>query len=213
MQYERNRRNLNLQAAGNGINTGTGSQQQLALNQQFQSGYNDIQRAQADAQAEAQQKIADLTTQYQLSVQEALANNDYQRAQALYDEYNNGQQRDLKAAQIMAEFGDFSGYNKLYGKDVADNMANVWKFQNPDLAWNLGKITGEDYYKATGNYPRGYTPPNSGSFGGGGSSEPSWYQQKAAYVNSRAGQAEVASLRSATGASYANAADSIFRRP
>ena len=31
-QYERNRRNLNLQAAGNGINTGAASQQALALN-------------------------------------------------------------------------------------------------------------------------------------------------------------------------------------
>lgn len=140
-QYERNRRNLNMQAAGNGINTGTASQQALALNSAYQRDYGNIGRAQADAQAEAQRGMADLTAQYESNIQSALAQNDYQRAAALLDEYNKAESRNLKNAQILAEFGDFSGYANLYGKEQADNMLAVWRAQNPDLALKIGNIT------------------------------------------------------------------------
>lgn len=140
-QYERNRRNLNMQAAGNGINTGAASQQSLALNSAYQRDYGNIGRAQADAQAEAQRGMADLTAQYESNIQSALAQNDYQRAAALLDEYNNAESRNLKNAQILAEFGDFSGYANLYGKEQADNMLAVWRAQNPDLALMIGNIT------------------------------------------------------------------------
>lgn len=140
-QYERNRRNLNMQAAGNGINTGAASQQALALNSAYQRDYGNIGRAQADAQAEAQRGMADLTAQYESNIQSALAQNDYQRAAALLDEYNKAESRNLKNAQILAEFGDFSGYANLYGKEQADNMLAVWRAQNPNLAYMTGNIT------------------------------------------------------------------------
>ena len=140
-QYERNRRNLNLQAAGNGINTGAASQQALALNSAYQRDYGSIGRAQADAQAEAQRGMADLTAQYESNIQSALAQNDYQKASALLNEYNNAESRNLKNAQILAEFGDFSGYANLYGKEQADNMLAIWRAQNPDLAYMTGSIT------------------------------------------------------------------------
>lgn len=140
-QYERNRRNLNMQAAGNGINTGAASQQALALNSAYQRDYGNIGRAQADAQAEAQRGMADLTAQYESNIQSALAQNDYQKAAALLNEYNNAESRNLKNAQILAEFGDFSGYANLYGKEQADNMLAVWRAQNPDLALKIGNIT------------------------------------------------------------------------
>lgn len=140
-QYERNRRNLNMQAAGNGINTGAASQQALALNSAYQRDYGNIGRAQADAQAEAQRGMANLTAQYESNIQSALAQNDYQKAAALLNEYNNAESRNLKNAQILAEFGDFSGYASLYGKEQADNMLAVWRAQNPDLALKIGNIT------------------------------------------------------------------------
>lgn len=140
-QYERNRRNLNMQAAGNGINTGAASQQALALNSVYQRDYGNIGRAQADAQAEAQRGMADLTAQYESNIQSALAQNDYQKAAALLNEYNNAESRNLKNAQILAEFGDFSGYANLYGKEQADNMLAIWRAQNPDLAYMTGNIT------------------------------------------------------------------------
>lgn len=140
-QYERNRRNLNMQASGNGINTGAASQQALALNSAYQRDYGSIGRAQADAQAEAQRGIANLTAQYESDIQSALAQNDYQKAAALLNEYNNAESRNLKNAQILAEFGDFSGYANLYGKEQADKMLAVWRAQNPDLALMVGDIT------------------------------------------------------------------------
>ena len=140
-QYERNRRNLNMQAAGNGINTGTASQQALALNSAYQRDYGNIGRAQADAQTEAQRGMANLTAQYESDIQSAIAQNDYQRAAALLDEYNNAESRNLKNAQILAEFGDFSGYASLYGQEQADNMLAIWRAQNPDLAYMTGNIT------------------------------------------------------------------------
>lgn len=140
-QYERNRRNLNMQAAGNGINTGAASQQALALNSAYQRDYGSIGRAQADAQAEAQRGMADLTAQYESNIQSALAQNDYQKASALLNEYNNAESRNLKNAQILAEFGDFSGYANLYGQEQADNMLAIWRAQNPGLAFMTGSIT------------------------------------------------------------------------
>lgn len=48
----------------------------------------------------------------------------------------------MTQAQILAQFGDFTGYANLYGQEAADNMANVWKNENPGLAYNTGRITG-----------------------------------------------------------------------
>ena len=188
VQYERNRWTLNQQAAGNGINTGTGSQQALALQSQWQRDYGGVKQAQADAQAEIDRKMLDLKTQYEGDIQSALAQNDYQKAAALLDEYNNSQEWNLKNAQILAEFGDFSGFGNLYGKEQADMMFGLWKAQNPDLAWNTGKMTAAEYEAMTGhapfNSPGGggtiadvinglKNPSPSGGGGGGGSS---WYQ-------------------------------------
>ena len=176
-QYERNRRNLNMQAAGNGINTGTASQQALALNSAYQRDYGNIGRAQADAQAEAQRGMADLTAQYESNIQSALAQNDYQKAAALLNEYNNSESRNLKNAQILAEFGDFSGYANLYGKEQADNMLAIWRAQNPDLAYMTGSITEAQRENLINGRPMnegldgsGNRISNTGGGGGGGSS-------------------------------------------
>ena len=86
----------------------------------------------------------------------------YQRAQALLNEYNNGYTRDLNTAKTLAAYGDFSGYAGLYGQNTANNMAALWKAQNPDLAYNTGRMTAEEYKAITGKYPAGYTAPRRG---------------------------------------------------
>ena len=45
MQYERNRRNFNQQAAGSGLNTGTASQAALAQNSTWQTDYGNLRTA------------------------------------------------------------------------------------------------------------------------------------------------------------------------
>lgn len=170
VQYERNRQNFNNQAAATGINSGTASQAALARNGEYQRDFGNLRTAEANATAEADRKMANLTAEYQTNIRAALADNDYKKAAALLDEYNNGYQRDLKNAQILAEFGDFSAFANLYGADQAKNMEAVWRAQNPELAASLdyaaGKIDAEQYRQLTGEYPAGYIP--AGGFGGGG---------------------------------------------
>lgn len=63
-------------------------------------------------------------------------------------------------------------------RDEAEQLAAVWRAGNPDMAYRLGLISADDYYRMTGEYPAGYTPPVSempGETGaGGGSSNNMW---------------------------------------
>ena len=117
-----------------------------------------LRTSQAEAMAEEDRGLADLERQYQANVSSAIADNDYRRAQALMNEYNNGYSRDLSTAKTLAAYGDFSGYASLYGQETANNMAALWKAQNPDLAYNTGRMTAEEYKAITGKYPAGYQP-------------------------------------------------------
>lgn len=175
VQYERNRQNFNNQAAATGINSGTASQAALARGGEYQRDFGNLRTAEANATAEADRQMANLTAEYQANIRAALADNDYKKAQALLDEYNNSYQRDLKNAQILAQFGDFSAFANLYGADQAKNMEAVWRAQNPELAASLdyaaGKIDAEQYKQLTGKYPAGYIPAGGSGGGGGGVSD------------------------------------------
>lgn len=170
-QYERNRRNFNQQASGSGLNTGTASQAALAQNSAWQRDYGNLRTSQAEAVSQAQQGLANLESQYKSDISAAISQNDYQRASALLDEYNRQYEQNLKQAQTLAAYGDFSAYSQIYGQEQADSMFEIWKAQNPDLAYRSGKISAEDYRSMTGKYPAGYTPPAAtGGYSGGGSS-------------------------------------------
>lgn len=168
VQYERNRRNLNEQAIGNGINTGAGSQQRLALQDTWQRDYGALMQAQQQALNEAQRQIDNLRNTYQSNVQAAISQNDYQKAAALLNQYKIDYQNQITLASNLAKYGDFSGYNGLYSDDQIAAMQQNWAASNPDLAYNTGAIDGERYKEITGKYPAGYKKPSSG--GGGGSS-------------------------------------------
>ena len=157
-QYERNRRNLNQQAAANGINTGAGSQQQLALQNVWNRDYGALQGQQAQAYANADLAIANLTTEYQNAVQQAQAQGDYRKMAALLDDYNTEYNRQLQSAKTLAAYGDFSGYNDIYSPDQITNMRNTWVASNPLLAYNTGAISADDYYRMTGQYAPGHAP-------------------------------------------------------
>lgn len=172
MQYERNRRNFNQQAAGSGLNTGTASQAALAQNSTWQRDYGNLRTAEADALSAADRQMAELETQYKSAVAQAIAENDYNRAKALMDEYGNQETRDATMAKILAGYGDFSGYAKLYGDDVANNMAQYWIYSNPQLAYSMGKISEDEYRRLTGK--------SSGSGGSGGTSGTGGEKQGAA---------------------------------
>ena len=167
-QYERQRRNFNQQAAANGLNTGAQGQAALAQNAAYQKAYGQIGTAQANAQTEAARQLADLESAYRSQVNAAMADADYQKAQALLQGYQNDRQRQLQEASLMAGYGDFSLYGNLYGQDTANTMREVWIAQNPLLAYNTGAIDAERYHAITGQYPPGYAAPAAagGYYGG-----------------------------------------------
>ena len=167
-QYERQRRNNNMQAAANGLNTGAGSQMQLGQMNAYQNQQGSLQKAENQALDKANQNIVDLKTNYENQIAQAAANNDYQKAAALLDEYGAQYDRTIKQADQLAQFGDFSMYTNIYGEDAAKQMEKAWGLQHPDLAYNLGKITADDYFKMTGRYPRGVSGYGGYSSGGGG---------------------------------------------
>lgn len=145
VQYERQRQNFWNQAAASGINTGVSAQESLARGGEYQRDFGSLRTSEAEQQAAIERQMADREAQYQNDIAAALAENDYQRAQALYNEYNTGYDRDLENAKIMASYGDFSFFENLYGKDQANNMFLLWAAQNPDLAHNTGRITDDQY--------------------------------------------------------------------
>lgn len=83
-----------------------------------------------------------------------------------YNQAWDAQQKQQKADDL-AKYGDFTGYEELYGKDVADRMRNTWAAANPMGAYMNGTITGDQYYTLTGEYPPGYTPAGTAAGGGG----------------------------------------------
>lgn len=164
--YERTRRNFNQQAMMNGLNTGAFSQAGLAQNNAFNQGMAQIGTAEGNANTQLDKSIADLKMQYQSDINDAIAKNDYNRAAALLDEYNQAYSMAMTRAQQLANYGDFSGYSDLYGADAARQMSTTWALQNPLIAYNLGRISAAQYKAMTGTYPPSYS--TGGSSGGGG---------------------------------------------
>lgn len=168
VQYERNRRNLNQQAAASGLNTGAGSQMQLALGGNYQRDYGGVRTAQQQAIDQADKGIRDLQAAYNSSVQQAVADNDFRRTQALLADYQQRYQQQLQTAQNLANYGDFSGYAGLpgYSQEQIGRMQSAWAASNPQLAYNTGAITADQYHAMTGQWPVGYSTPGGGGWGG-----------------------------------------------
>ena len=162
-----NYRNFNQQASMNGLNTGAGSQAALAQNNMYQQGVAALGASEANANNDLNKSIADTKAKYEADVNEAIAKNDYNRAAALLDEYNNAYSQAMTKAQQMAQYGDFSGYADIYGSDAARQMKATWQIQNPLIAYNLGQISASKYKQITGSDPPGYDA-GGGYYGGGG---------------------------------------------
>lgn len=182
-QQAQQRQNFFRQAAATGLNTGVSAQESLAREGAYQGAMGRLRTAEADAQAAIERQRADLQASYQSQVAAALAENDYNRAGALLNEYNNEQQRSERAAETLANYGDFSGYASLFGDEQANAMFQLWVAANPDLAYNTGRITRDQYRVMTGQDPVGWTatggvtvsdlvdgriPAGVGNQGGGG---------------------------------------------
>ena len=311
-EYERQKRNTNMQGAANGLNTGAGSQLALGQSVANQQAQGSLARSREEAINDSNNAIANLQMDFQNQIAQAIANNNYQLAAALYQEFGeqynrqmqienlnyeraqqaeqqaytrayneenrdysrqfneeardysrqrdtiaderyadelayargrdtiadqryadelayargrdevsdqryaeelaynrafneenrdytrafNENQRDYERAyneenrdytrnwnenerdytrqnaeaQKLADYGDFSGYAKLYGEEAASAMKVLWEYQNPLLAFNLGQIDRDRYYQLTGQWPWEAAVGGGDSGGGGGGS-------------------------------------------
>lgn len=163
--YDRLRQEYNESAAASGISTGAGSQARLAMMNQQQNDQTNINKARAQAVTDTETQILKLKTDYQNAIAEASANNDYERAAALLDEYQRQAQSVVSTAQAQADenyrassmnyqqmmtraetlasFGDFSGYSDLgYSAEEIANMRRAWIAANPSLARSMGYTDG-----------------------------------------------------------------------
>lgn len=75
----------------------------------------------------------------------------------------------IQQAEARAQYGDFSGYADIYGKDAADNMFYNWAALNPQLAYAQGVITEDQYTNLIEGRPINDPQGASGGTGGGGS--------------------------------------------
>jgi hypothetical protein len=132
-QYERNRRNANLGAMNSGLGTGNAVQQQLAMNQMYQKNYAGLRGNELQAQAAAAQNQAGITADYQNALAKARADAENKKAAAMVDTQNDMNNWYDQQAKILAGYGDFSAYERLYGKEAADYMRKIWELQNPKL--------------------------------------------------------------------------------
>ena len=153
-QYERQRRNANLNAMVSGLGSGTGLQQQNALRNQFVGNYGALRGQEAGAITEGNQKIADLTRAYNDAQTKLRADTEAKRDQSLIEAYNKNMDRQDVQAETLAKYGNFDAYKQLYGEAQAIQMRNAWIAQNPDVAFRSGMITGDEYQRLTERLPQ-----------------------------------------------------------
>lgn len=105
--------------AANGLSTGARAQARLALENQLQADLTALRTAQQEADAETERQRGLLSQEFAALIRKAQADNDFQRAQALYQEAKDADAKLLArqeaAAGIMAQAGDYTRYGELYG--------------------------------------------------------------------------------------------------
>lgn len=81
-----NKASFNEAAAANGLNSGTGGQASLSMANTLAGNLSSLDKAQASSVADIETQRSKLTTAYNNAIQAAVAENDYEKAQALYNE-------------------------------------------------------------------------------------------------------------------------------
>lgn len=131
-----------------GLNSGAIGQAALAQNNQRQSDLNTLASAQAQAQAEIEQQRVLLGQQYQLQINQAIAENNMQKAEALYQE----------AVRMDEKLQQQQQYNSNLMLQYAQMAMQQQQQYNSDLALQYAKMAGtgggsgsQQYIAPTGN--------------------------------------------------------------
>lgn len=102
-----------------GLTSGAMAQARLAQDNQLQADLTALRAAQTDSDAQFERQRNLLAKEYSAAIAKAQADNDYQRAQALYNAAKADEdqltQMQKEAGNLMAGVGDYSILAKLYG--------------------------------------------------------------------------------------------------
>ncbi len=90
-------------AAGSGLNSGASGQAELSRRNALQGELAALDRSEAEAISEAELAAAELMTDYQNKVAEAIAKGEYERAQALLEEYRAQESSSASTAREQAD--------------------------------------------------------------------------------------------------------------
>jgi len=168
VQAARTQSGMDSYADARGLNRQAGSQQALSLGLGASTATGRLAQQRQLAAEESQRQRDLLKTDYQNQIAKAVAANDYKTAAALLDNYNKQNTWLDQNAAAMASFGNFTGYEQMYGPDQARAMQQFWIGSNPELAYNTGVIDAARYKQITGREAPDYVPPPSEGGGGGG---------------------------------------------
>lgn len=102
-----------------GLTSGAMAQARLASDNQLQADLTALRKTQQSADAEVERQRSILAQEYSAAIAQAQADNDMERAQALYEAAQADEERLLslqkEAGELMAGAGDYSIYQTLYG--------------------------------------------------------------------------------------------------
>lgn len=114
--------------AAAGLTSGAKAQARLARENQLQSDLTAIRTAQQEADAEIERQRGLLAREFDSAIRQAQAENDLQKAQALYEEAKQQEakllQQQKEAASLLGAAGDFSMHGTAYGM-TADQTASL----------------------------------------------------------------------------------------
>lgn len=112
-----------------GLNSGAIGQAALAQSNQLQSNLNTLESAQAAAQAEIERQRSLLGQQYQLQINQAMADNDFERASALYQEAVRAdealREQQQFNAQLALQYAQLAMQQSQYESDLALQYAKA----------------------------------------------------------------------------------------
>lgn len=146
---ERSAANWRELANAQGLNTGAMGQAALSQNNQLQSNLNTLGAAQAQALANIQSQRTLLGKQYQLQILQAQADNDFERAQKLYDEAVR-QDEILREKEQQAMSMMQSLLSKVDGVSLGGtNMGYQGALYNAGLVGTGSPVAGGDDYEGS----------------------------------------------------------------
>lgn len=207
-QSEVERQRWNEYAAATGLNTGASGQAQLALSNVLQSNLANINRAQADALLQLDLQINNLTTQYRNDVARAIAEGDFAKAQALYNNYQAERDRMIQQQQYMSNLDyNYATLDRLRENDAYSRESNEYE-RNYSIALTAAQYSGdfsgmaafgwtpEQISSARQEWIRQRTPTSIGGVGTPEAEKPNLSPQQAmeAYLNGITTPAVLAAL-------------------